>query len=97
MAYLNKWEDANIEMLDDVGLGKSLVRYRGWSREVWSFVFLSILAAWTTMPLLQTVYQADAANMNFGNYSLYSYNGIIAKCNVIWMWDVVYGALKPQP
>ena len=33
------------------------------------------------MPLLQTVYQADAAHMNFGKYTLYPCYGITANCN----------------
>jgi hypothetical protein len=34
-------------------------------------VFLSISAARNGVPLFQTVYQADAAHMNFGKYTLF--------------------------
>jgi hypothetical protein len=33
------------------------------------------------VPLLQTIYQSDAAHMNFGKYTLYSCYGITANCN----------------
>jgi hypothetical protein len=33
------------------------------------------------VPLFQTMYQSDAAHMNFGKYTLYSCHGITANCN----------------
>jgi hypothetical protein len=46
-----------------------------------SGLFLSLLTAQETTPLLQTVYQADAAHMNFGKHTPYSCNGLTANCN----------------
>ena len=79
--YLEKWEDANIKMLEDVGLGRNcgdandIVAHRFLCK-----IFLSI-AARNTVPLLEMVYQADGAHMNFGKYTLYSCYGITANCN----------------
>ena len=42
------------------------------------------------MPLLQTVYQADAAHMNFGKYTLCSCYGIPANCNA---FPVAFGII----
>ncbi len=48
-------------------------------------------AAKQTAPLLQTVYQADAAHMNFGKYTLYSWYGITANCNA---YPVAFGIVS---
>ena len=46
-----------------------------------SGLLLSIAPAKSVVPHLQTVFQADAAHMNFGKYTLYSCYGITANCN----------------
>ena len=90
LRYLEAWEFVNKDMLDDVGLSKecsssSAVRFV-------SGFFLSIGAAKTSVPLLQTVYQADAAHMNFGKYTLYSCYGITANCNAFPVaFGIVFG------
>ncbi len=52
--------------------------------------FLSISAARNAVPLLQTVYQADAAHMNFDKYTLYSCYDITANCNA---FPVAFGII----
>jgi len=39
-------------------------------------IFISLSTGRATVPLLQTVYQADAAHTNFGKYTLYSCYGV---------------------
>ena len=46
-----------------------------------SGVFLSLQQARHTVPLLQSVFQADAAHKNFGKYTLYSCYGNSANGN----------------
>ena len=46
-----------------------------------SGVFLSLQQARHTVPFLQSVFQADAAHMNFGKYTLYSCFGNTANGN----------------
>ncbi len=77
-------------MLEDVGLGKNCGDYKGASPTFLCGIFLSILGAKNTVPVLQTVYQADAAHMNFGKHTLYSCYGITAKCNA---FPVVFGII----
>jgi hypothetical protein len=66
LQYLDKWEEANMEMLEDVGLGTNCGAEGVGPERFLCGVFLSILAARNAVPLLQTVYQADATHMNFG-------------------------------
>jgi hypothetical protein len=70
LQYLQKWELANMEMLEDVGLGKNCGDNKGAAPTFLCGIFLSISGAKNTVPLLQTVYQADAAHMNFGKYNI---------------------------
>jgi hypothetical protein len=44
-------------------------------------IFLATSTAKQNVPMLQTVYQSDAAHMNFGKYTLYFCYGITANCN----------------
>jgi hypothetical protein len=81
LQYLDKWEEANMEMLEDVGLGTNCGAERVGPDRFLCGVFLSISAARNVVPLLQTVYQADTAHMNFGKYMLYSCYGVTANCN----------------
>ena len=90
LRYLGAWEFVNKDMLDDVELSKDCASSSG--VHFVSGVFLSIGAAKTSVPLLQTVYQADAAHMNFGKYTLYSCYGITANCNAFPVaFGIVFG------
>ncbi len=44
-------------------------------------IFMAASTSKQNVPLLQTVYQSDAAHMNFGKYTLYSCYKITANCN----------------
>ncbi len=90
LQYLQKWELANMEMLEDVGLGKDCGDDNTAASTFLCGIFLSISGAKNTVPLLQTVYQADAAHMNFGKYTLYLCYGIIANCNA---FPVAFGII----
>jgi hypothetical protein len=46
-----------------------------------SGIFLATSTAKQNVPMLQMVYQSDAAHMNFGKYTLYSCYWITADCN----------------
>ncbi len=79
-----------MEMLEDVGLGRNCGAEGVGQERFLCGVFLSISAARNVVPLLQTVYQADAAHMNFGKYTLYSCYGITANRN---SFPVVFGII----
>jgi hypothetical protein len=70
-----------VEMLEYVGLGNDCGADDTAAPTFLCGIFLSISGAKNTVPLPQTVYQADAAHMNFGKYTLYSCYGITANCN----------------
>ena len=81
LEYVDAWQVANAEMLNDVGLGQNCIE--GGEETFVTGLFLSTTAAKISVSLLQTVYQADAALMNFGKYTLYSCYGITANCNAL--------------
>ncbi len=56
LQYLDKWEEANMEMLEDVGLRRNCGAEGVGSERFLCGVFLSISAARNAVPLLQTVY-----------------------------------------
>ena len=90
LEYVDAWQVANAEMLNDVGLGQNCVE--GGEETFVTGLFLSTAAAKNSVPLLQTVYQADAAHMNFGKYTLYSCYGITANCNALPVaFGIVFG------
>lgn len=70
LEYVDAWQVANAEMFNDVGLGQNCIE--GGEETFVTGLFLSTTAAKISVSLLQTVYQADAALMNFGKYTLYS-------------------------
>jgi hypothetical protein len=70
-----------MEMLEDVGLQRNCGADGVVTQRFLCGIFLSISAAKNSVPLLQTLYQADAAHVNFGEYGLYSCYGITANCN----------------
>jgi hypothetical protein len=79
-----------MEMLEDVGLGRNFGADGVLLQRDFYVIFLSISAAKNTVPCLQTVYQANAAHMNFGKYTLYSCYGITANCNA---FPVAFGII----
>jgi hypothetical protein len=88
--YLDEWEEANMEMLEDVGLGTNCGAEGVGPDRFLCGIFFSISAARNVVPLLQIVYQADAAHMNFGKYMLYSCYGVTANCNA---FPVAFGII----
>jgi hypothetical protein len=66
LQYLQKWELANMEILEDVGLGNDCGAGNTAAPTFLCGIFLSISGGKNTGPLMQTVYQADVAHMNFG-------------------------------
>jgi hypothetical protein len=81
LEYVDAWQVANREMLNDVGLGQNCIE--GGKETFVTGVFLSTAAAKNSVPLLHPVYQADAAHTNYGKYTLNSCYGITANCNAL--------------
>jgi hypothetical protein len=77
-------------MIEDVGLGTNCGAEGVGQDKFLCGVFLSISAARNAVPLFQTVYQADAAHMNFGKYMLYSCYSVTANCNA---FPVAFGII----
>ena len=75
--YMKEWKLSNKNMLTSAGLGDDCSD----NAKFVSGLFLSIKQARHTVPLLQSVFQADAAHMNFGKYTLYSCYGTTANNN----------------
>jgi hypothetical protein len=73
--YVKQWKHDNNVMLEESGIDSSE------THQFVSGVFLSFHQARHTVPFLQSVFQADAAHMNFGNYTLYSCYGNTANGN----------------
>ncbi len=69
MAYIAAWLSANLEMLDDVGLGVNCDKPPSTEETFVIGIFLSTAATKNSVPL---VFQADAEYMSFGKYTLYS-------------------------
>ncbi len=85
--YVKDWKEKNYEMLLEEGLveGSTLHKYLGG-------ISIATSTSKQNVPLLQTVYQSDAAHMNFGKYTLYSCFGITANCNASPVaFGVVFG------
>ena len=74
--FLDEWKSENRTVLEQAG-----VLDMSSKRQFVSGIFLSLAQARGTVPLLQNVYQADAAHTNFGKYTLYSCYGIDANSN----------------
>ena len=90
LKYIHAWLVANSEVLNDVGLGENCVE--GCVETFVTGLLLSSAAAKNYVQLLQTVYQADAAHMNFGKYTLYSCYGITSNCNALPVsFGIVFG------
>jgi hypothetical protein len=63
--YVKDWKEKNYEILLEEGLveGSTLHKFVGG-------IFLATSTSKQNVSLLQTVYQSDAAHMNFGKYTL---------------------------
>ena len=84
--FVKDWKVKHHDMIVEGGLEDGLHKF-----VFVSGIFMCTSAAKQTAPLLQTVYQADAAHMNFGKYTLYSWYGITANCNA---YPVAFGIVS---
>ncbi len=75
--FIEGWCKENQASLSKAGLGEGPSDLNC----VVTGIFISLSAARATMPLLQTVYQVDAAHTNFGKYTLYSSYGVSSNGN----------------
>ncbi len=85
--FVKEWKEKNFEMLLEESLveGTTLNKFVG-------RIFMATSTSKQNDPLLQTVYQSDAAHMKFGKYTLYSCYGITANCNASPVaFAIVYG------
>ena len=76
MRFLEEWKEENEAILGDAGLQEDSV-----DAKFVLGILVSISQARGTVPLLQTVYQSDAAHTNFEKYTLYSCYGIDYNAN----------------
>ncbi len=67
--FVKDWKEENTKMLAQGGLGP--LSFDEVKPKFVTGVFFSTMPARTIVPLLQTAYQADAAHMNFGKYTLF--------------------------
>ena len=77
LEYIKQWKHDNKVMLEESGISPNSSE----TQRFVSGVFLSLQQARHTVPFLQSVFQADAAHMNFGKYTLYSCYGNMANGN----------------
>ncbi len=85
--FVKEWKEKNYEMLLEEGLveGTTLHKFVG-------SIFMATSTSKQNVPLLQIVYESDAAHMNFGKYTLDSCYGITANCNASPVaFGVVFG------
>ena len=64
--FIKEWRKENKALLLKVGLGEGSSDERCFV----TGIFISLSTARATVPLLQTVYRADAAHTNFSKYTL---------------------------
>ncbi len=67
--FVKDWKEENVEMLAQGGLGP--LNFGEEKPKFVTGVFFSTMPAKTLVPLLQTAYQANAAHMSFGKYTLF--------------------------
>ncbi len=84
--FVKDWKVKHHDMIVEGGLEDGLHKF-----VFVSGIFMCTSAVKQTTPLLQTVYQADAAHMNFGKSTLYSCYGITANCNA---YPVAFGIVS---
>ncbi len=77
--YAKDWIHINNEMLQEGGLGIQMIGDP--IPEFCAGVFFSMSYSTSVVPHLQDVFQADAAHMNFGKYTLFSCYGSTANAN----------------
>ena len=77
LEYIKQWKKDNKVMLEESGIRPNASD----TNRFVSGVFLSLQQDCHTVPFLQSVFQADAAHMNFGKYTLYSCYGNMANGN----------------
>jgi hypothetical protein len=75
--FIEEWRKENQALLLKVGLGEGPSDRNCFV----TGIFISLSTARAAVPLLQTVYQADAAHTNFGKYTLYSCYGVSSNGN----------------
>ncbi len=91
--FVKDWKEEKAEMLAQGGLGPL-----SFGEEELKFVtgvFFSTMPARIIVPLLQTAYQADAAHMNFGKYTLFLCYGNTANSLSLLPWQLSL-AMKPR-
>ena len=77
--YAKDWIHINNKMLQEGGLGIQMIGDP--IPEFCAGVFFSMSYSTSVVPHLQDVFQADAAHMNFGKYTLFSCYGSTANAN----------------
>jgi hypothetical protein len=73
-AFLQAWKETNSEVINEK-LGTVEENFRFVDR-----ILFSLSTSKRTAPHLQTVFQAGAAHLNWGKYTLYSLYGTTAEC-----------------
>ncbi len=85
--FVKEWKEKNFEMLLDKGLIEETTLHKFVGR-----IYMAASTGKQNVPMLQTIYQSDAAHMNFGKYTLYSCYGITAYCNASPVtFSIVFG------
>jgi hypothetical protein len=74
--FVKEWKEKNYEMLLEEGLVEGTT-----SHKFVGGIFMATSTSKQNVPMLLTVYQSDAAHMNFGKYTLYSCYGLTINCN----------------
>ena len=86
--FIEKWRNENQALLSKEGL----VQVPSDPNSFVTGIFISLSTARATVPLLQPVYQADAAHTNFGKYTLYSCYGVSSNGNTFPVcFGIVFG------
>ena len=79
IAFIDEWKRKHASMLDEHGLGQTLPD--GVLNKFVTGILVSVAPAANGVPLLQTVYQADACHLEFGKYTMFTIYGIGANNN----------------
>jgi len=79
IAFIDEWKRKHASMLDEHGLGQNLPD--GVLNKFVTGILVSVAPAANGVPLLQTVYQADACHLEFGKYTMFTIYGIGANNN----------------
>jgi hypothetical protein len=79
ISFIEEWKRKHASMLDEHGLGQTLPD--GVLNKFVTGILVSVAPASNGVPLLQTVYQADACHIDFGKYTMFTIYGIGASNN----------------